>query len=793
LIVVSSDTYFFNPHGTDKTNALIKCSSNGTCVVNAFTDATSPTSSFVRVDAGDPSKKTLIIKSANNHYEYTPITDFPSYFISEVDKSKLIVCNYDSGCEAVAGGGTATAPIYYIDSSIQINYISCNGSACTSTAHEGTDDEPKYYIDSTNKSNIIICRNTGCHTNYGSTHPGHAYLDSTNVSNIIICSPTNGCTSTAGEINVKYINGNDYDSISNYKKLISCIAANPTTGDPITCSVGDADVGIYVDGTDTSRSITCTDDGCNSTKILPICTAIESTNACKIGEDTDLGNGMYCYHSDGNIYYTKDGACKALGVTETTKTYLFTSTESTSTTSPVLYKLGEFGDISGIIYKCVGTTCKQLFNTYYLEVKTENKLQFMYGCDNIGTCTLINKVNKGAYLAGVTSSNVRYKYTSLIDCREGDLSKCKYIEDATSNPSVYYLNGMYSGDLIECNNNECYFVGVETKKGYAYVDGLLEEIDTTTHVKGHRNVIRCSKTEKDGEEHTVCTSEDMWTGLETDEIVRFVDGGSEKYLECSRSGCEVKSSYAEFNAVDSFDSNITIRCATNGDCNAETECRVVTGVNCNDNTYYLVMPDATKNTEPSKDGILKTDTNAEGFLYKCLSDSSAKSGIKCNAVKEVGIFINKDSDYFVCSGTPIKCKKNVNTGSLTGQLTETEERELGFCLSDCNTENRVIITFPSEGVQYYLMTIKSTDTSNPFISSTRSGDETKLIEVGPMYVRLALDYDYANDHFVYTSEDQLTIITENVCPANGKDPFAAPRLTEYTCTASTAICTIPSS
>jgi len=266
----TTDKYYYNQLAT--TDNEIIYYSNSKWITGKFTNTLEheTASQYVYIDAGDPSKKTIICYQVEEQNELPEErrkrqiiereneedVNFKSvdlsedlesnnlYFIYEKDNSKIVVCSKSDGCKLESGKiGYA-----YIDGSDSENkhIITCttsNNKIVCSSIDGSHNDYKGNYIDGVSTKNVIIC-DSSCSSNLGSTRQGHAYIDKAKAGNIITCNSVS-CSSAVGITT----DDNVYIDAKDITKLISC-----TTG---SCSEKTTSANtIYIDATDNTKSVT---------------------------------------------------------------------------------------------------------------------------------------------------------------------------------------------------------------------------------------------------------------------------------------------------------------------------------------------------------------------------------------------------------------------------------------------------------------------------------------------------------------------------------------------------------
>ncbi|KAG4102844.1 hypothetical protein H8356DRAFT_930100 [Neocallimastix lanati (nom. inval.)] len=200
--------------------------------------------------------------------------------------------------------GNGTADFSYIDAGKEGNIISCAGTTCTTApgskmqGHayiDGTetttpnimitydrsegkfvsttlDFVPKYYVDADDPEkikNIITCNNAGCTSSHGSTLPGHAYISGTDPEKMTLISYED--TDSDGEEDAFDVADDQIKTDSyfidgtNPKNLISCtVSGGCFSGAP---PIPSGSVMLFkTDGVTAGNTITCTNEGCISSK-----------------------------------------------------------------------------------------------------------------------------------------------------------------------------------------------------------------------------------------------------------------------------------------------------------------------------------------------------------------------------------------------------------------------------------------------------------------------------------------------------------------------------------------------
>lgn len=254
----SSDKYYYNQLKTAKSDCIIKCNSSGCTLYDGYTDENGA-AGLALLDDGDQSKKTLIYLLHPGTGSYNDISDDlesgNKYYILFTDKSKILVCTKENGCNPE--NGSKVDGHFYIDGTANPSTyaISCKNNDCASSAVQSGE----HYIDGKENTKVIVVDVASSSSIPGSTSNGHAYVLSSDDTKktIITCSSGKGCTTTLlqdiPEGGKFFISGDDI------KHLIKCTSAEGC--------VAEADArtsGTEVDGTNDERIIICNTDGCIS-------------------------------------------------------------------------------------------------------------------------------------------------------------------------------------------------------------------------------------------------------------------------------------------------------------------------------------------------------------------------------------------------------------------------------------------------------------------------------------------------------------------------------------------------
>lgn len=159
------------------------------------------------------------------------------------------------------------------------------------------------------------------------------------------------------------------------------------------------------------------------------------------------------------------------------------------------YSEGSFGTNQGSIYICENSLCMQLKSTYYLYEK--GNFKYLYYCDDLGSCNIVNSISIGYYLNQMQSSGSTkedgvlcistIKVDVIIQCKKESTYSCfsiEYPEDdelpiftvidntIALSPKVlllifkedkqidysYYDEGEFgkdSGLIFDCKNSQC--------------------------------------------------------------------------------------------------------------------------------------------------------------------------------------------------------------------------------------------------------------------------------------------------------------------------------------------------
>jgi len=548
-----------------------------------------------------------------------------------------------------------------------------------------------------------------------------------------ICTSENGLLATSG---VRYIDAGDDTN----KKLISCSAANTA------CTSAVVSTGTYIDGSDANKIITCSSNGCISTKTLTLCTATTSNDLCKYGNAQALPSGSYCLGSDNKVY---------LSYTTETSSAINSCTAQTDDLFIFSYKGGFFekGNIftttSGTIYVKSSEVYKQLISTYYL-YEDNKHIKHLYHCDGSGSCTTINEPTEGFYVGGIqelSSTGPYFEYSTLIQCTGTKVEECSTLTDSNIKDG-YYLDNGNTGNVIKCSSQKCITIIGDSSHGVGYLDkGHAAPTDT-------KYVITCM--------NGICTTSDKCTGLGSDKLY-FINGDdNEKRIECISSKCD-DDALLDTPQLDGTDPNYTITCA-NGLCTSNPECRVNTGVNCKDKTYYLIK----QNTDTY---IIETGTNND--LYYCSADIDNK--ITCNKITEIGYYINSKVEIYDCKeDSGLKCEKvsTALTNTCTvGVLFLDEKNNISLCLDESSGK---YVELSSMEKNYVL--------NNNSVVLKQQTSKLGLIKVNENSFTFNTKYEYTLDNYVYVNDSTNKVMEHGICPIKSFDTLGSSLIKEYKCT-----------
>ena len=416
------------------------------------------------------------------------------------------------------------------------------------------------------------------------------------------------------------------------------------------------------------------------------------------------------------------------------------------------YVKGRYGLNSGLIYTCTNTECSQLLSTYYLSIEPDshgNINRFLYYCNNDGDCYMDNRVREGYYLSNIPS----IANPIIIKCSKDEFSSCILSTETIDSDPIfsvkdgYYLDQGNKKNVIKCDGT-CSSLPGSTEQGYAYVD------QTNT-----KNVINCNK-------DTGCSSV---LGNTTENHAYIDAGNNKKIIMCTETGCSNPAEHAtDAYYIDATDPIYTIKWPQTGECTTSNDCRVQTGVNCKDKTYYLVAD--------KTNFFLQTDGTLNSFLYYCAVNEN--SVVRCNEVYEKGYYINDKDNVYSCNGTSGQCKASTEGNGVIGKITAVSDERLVVFL---NTG----ISAPLQATPKNYLVATGTTADNAF--GTSQAGENAIITVGENYVHLNSTFSYTQDHYVYINSATQEILKSGVCPAGG---FAA--IEEYTCNPTTSVCTLVS-
>ena len=576
------------------------------------------------------------------------------------------------------------------------------------------------------------------------------YRSGVATSKTLIKCANGSCTAENGEVDVKYMDAGD----STAKSLITCTAADTA------CTSGVVGSGMYVDGADNKKTITCTGNGCVSTTSITLCKEGVASGACQYGKGTTLPTNHYCIKSsDQKIYKSSEDACTAQE-----ESILFFKANADG-----LYEASKLGEAGGLIYTCNAShECTQLRSTYYLYVydmnddDAETNLNYLYRCDENGMCVVKNSIKAGYYLEGAATNDV---YASLIHCKSNEVQDCehKVIQTTTEPTDVgYYIDAGNPGNIIHCSAaNACSSAPGTTDQGVAYLDrGSAVEIDTSPKYKIVQ-LIQCSD--------NGCTSTNQIEGLYGTNTRYFIDGAANtNVITCDKDKCEttdLSGSDATTTYLDGSNINYTITCPAGYRCTSSVECRVNTGVGCLDKTYYLIAKD-------DKNAIINLTTST-GELYYCLANEG-QSTVSCEVVKSTGYFINSVDEIYRCKGG--NCSKYTLSGSCGAKnygKVYLEHGKIALCLDASH------YALPSSTTKNYMVLYDGGSISNTLGAS--DNDKRILVKVGENSFTVDEDYTFTKDKFVYISSLTYRVMEYGVCPSVRSDITGEINIIEYQC------------
>jgi len=241
----------------------------------------------------------------------------------------------------------------------------------------------------------------------------------------------------------------------------------------------------------------------------------------------------------------------------------------------------------------------------------------------------------------------------------------------------YYKNSVITGKYIECKNNGCSVVDNPTDDGSTIgtlvKDGSVVKLclDGTKKVEfaassdNEKNylisydassVFKTVTSNHYGIVKVGINSMTIDTTVTTNKEI-CADNSLLEVSELNNEGC---------------DSGKTLySLCTNGIC--EKICKVASGTNCIDATYYLVSDETT--SKPITD-------NSTGKLFYCATANNA-----CTEINDKGYYINSGTDAYICSGSSVTCKKEtINSetqcnDSNIGKLVLVDTNKPAICLS----------------------------------------------------------------------------------------------------------------
>jgi len=336
--------------------------------------------------------------------------------------------------------------------------------------------------------------------------------------------------------------------------------------------------------------------------------------------------------------------------------------------------------------KCSNSNC-QLYLSTNIRISdppTSNP-KFLYQCDVFAKCILASHIDSPGYyvegLPSITNGFNNLEYSGLIYCKNKEVFDCINISLSSGSNELYYIDRGTTGNIIKCASSKC--VSIEgSGNGIGYRD---EEkmVSPSSGVKHYQYIITCS----DG----ICTSENKAEVIAANNDISalyFIDSQNSKNIITCQNDIVVQkilcsaptTASANAQLIDGTDPNSTITCNQDplnsgyaSNCESASECRVTTGVGCTDKTYYLVKD--TTNYFISATGP---------YLYYCVKDENAISGISCTQVEDVGYYVNTATKkFFSCTSSSSCVSETVGDGctsSNIGKIFIDNNLKVALCL-----------------------------------------------------------------------------------------------------------------
>jgi len=216
----------------------------------------------------------------------------------------------------------------------------------------------------------------------------------------------------------------------------------------------------------------------------------------------------------------------------------------------------------------------------YVDDPANPTVKYLYECDEVGFCNMINQSIEGYYLSGVSKyENNKIINPKLIKCEDILIINCEQVDPVVG----YYIDGSNSKNIIKCTaTDKCYSIPGSTDPAVAYIDiskkdNYINDLGSTVNDLT-KHLITCQS--------GICKSEDKCTEI-TSSINKefyFINGeDSTEVIKCSYVGANSiascisgKGYVSDTNKyyLDGIESKYTIKCETNN----STPCSVEKGM-----------------------------------------------------------------------------------------------------------------------------------------------------------------------------------------------------------------------
>jgi len=662
--IINTNKYYINAASDSLSGALVNYSSGGYSVVDG------KSGSYYPGNEG-------LIKCDNDHcfYEPTGVTTAGtnSYYLSTL-VGYIIKCS-TSGCDNVP----VTSESYfenaaYVSNSSAYQLIYCNGSQC-----EGLTTTSGNYVDG-NSGNIINCTAGSC----------------TVISNV----------------------GNFYLS-TNPNILIDCTGTS--------CENVQAKIGIYITGGPNGGSfISCDSTSCNelsSTEIdkIPVCEV--SSNKCNVVYNANgvteanqlLPEGGYCTNSNKDTLYFATNTIElqdSIVVTSSSNCIQASQTyfQYYYTVGPTIYHIddGEVSQITAAGYYFINTSTNKLVTGSKIE-DYNNSYVKLYKCNGV-SCVVIPNPTSVTYIADVSKRIFKYSGNTYSFAYDKDVlcaysnNKCIPNTDLKSTEFCVTSAGelvIASTDIEAKKEGDCYKASSMTNEIFGYSSNLykLSLYDATLIDNTGYYLISVS---------TNSTTEYKEFSSKNNDIILY---------GCSLSSCNVRSPEEGVYYYDNI-SHYLVRYDS-----AASQWVYPTA-----NGYALIS------TEPGEQYVRKftvdsTSTNkvtitekvSDGYYYTTdneMYECPNTEGSSCDLIDESMYVMTNDNELYYC---------NVDDDNLASTVCNKQSCVLGElyyiggyhfrCVTGnifnilstkyCNTEELVVVNFPTAFSETYPSNVKS--------------------------------------------------------------------------------------